>query len=71
MLKNQYNSRDDSYDPEGDALDYLWDFGDGQTSSLKSPQHSWAEAGNYLVSLTVEDGNGQEGIETKNIEIKA
>lgn len=64
-------SGDDSYDPEGDALDYLWDFGDGQTSSLKSPQHSWAEAGNYFVSLTVEDGNGQEGIETKNIEIKA
>ena len=62
-------SGDDSYDPEGDALDYLWDFGDGQTSSLKSPQHSWAEAGNYFVSLTVEDGNGQEGIETKNIEI--
>ncbi len=62
---------DESYDPEGDALDYLWDFGDGQTSSLKSPQHSWAEAGNYVVSLTVEDLNGQEGIETKNIEIKA
>ena len=64
-------SGDDSYDPEGDALDYLWEFGDGQTSSLKSPQHSWAEAGNYVVSLTVEDGNGQEGKETKNIEIKA
>ena len=64
-------SGDESYDPEGDALDYLWDFGDGQTSSLKSPQHSWAEPGNYVVSLTVEDGNGQEGKETKNIEIKA
>ena len=55
----------------GEKDSVTWDFGDGQTSSLKSPQHSWAEAGNYFVSLTVEDGNGQEGIETKNIEIKA
>ena len=64
-------SGEDSYDPEGEALDYLWDFGDNQTSSLKSPQHSWGEAGMYTVTLTVEDGNGQEGKSTKNIEIKA
>jgi PKD repeat protein len=64
-------SGEDSYDPEGEALDYLWDFGDNQTSSLKSPQHSWGEAGMYAVTLTVEDGNGQEGKSTKNIEIKA
>ena len=64
-------SGDDSYDPEGDALDYLWDFGDNQTSSLKSPQHSWGEAGRYTVTLTVEDGNGQEGTSSKSIEIKS
>ena len=64
-------SGEDSYDPEGEALDYLWNFGDNQTSSLKSPQHSWGEARMYTVTLTVEDGNGQEGTSTKNIEIKA
>jgi len=64
-------SGDDSYDPEGDALDYLWDFGDNQTSSLKSPQHSWGEAGRYTVTLTVEDGNEQEGTSSKSIEIKS
>jgi PKD repeat protein len=64
-------SGDDSYDPEGDALDYLWNFGDNQTSSLKSPQHSWGEAGRYTVTLTVEDGNGQEGTSSKSIEIKS
>ena len=64
-------SGDDSYDPEGDALDYLWDFGDNQTSSLKSPQHSWGEAGRYTITLTVEDGNGQEGTSSKSIEIKS
>ncbi len=64
-------SGEDSYDPEGDALDYIWDFGDNQTSSLKSPKHSWSQAGSYTVKLTVEDGDGQEGTATKNIEIKS
>ena len=64
-------SGEDSYDPEGEALDYLWDFGDNQTSSLKSPQHSWEMAGTYSVKLTVEDGSGQEGSTTKSVEIKS
>ena len=64
-------SGEDSYDPEGEALDYLWDFGDNQTSSLKSPQHSWGMAGTYNVKLTVEDGSGQEGSTTKSVEIKS
>ena len=46
-------SGEDSYDPEGDTLDFLWDFGDNKTSSLKSPEHSWSEAGTYTVRLTV------------------
>ena len=61
---------EDSYDPEGEALDFLWDFGDNKTSSLKSPQHSWTDAGTYQVTLTVMAEN-QEGSETKNIEIKS
>ena len=64
-------SGEDSYDPEGEALDYLWDFGDNQTSSLKSPQHSWGMARTYNVKLTVEDGSGQEGTTTKSVEIKS
>ena len=63
-------SGEDSYDPEGKALDFLWDFGDNKTSSLKSPQHSWDDAGMYQVTLTV-IAEDQEGSETKNIEIKS
>ena len=31
-----------------------WDFGDGTTSNEENPQHKYAEAGNYMVKLTVE-----------------
>ena len=58
-------SGEDSYDPEGDALDFLWNFGDNKTSSLKSPEYSWSTPGTFTVSLTVEDGEGQETTSTK------
>ena len=31
---------------------YLWDFGDGDTSSVQYPTHSWLTNGTYTVSLT-------------------
>lgn len=34
---------------------WLWDFGDGQTSTETNPQHTYSEAGDYNVSLTVTD----------------
>ena len=33
--------------------DWLWDFGDGSTSSLKDPLHKYDSPGTYLVCLTV------------------
>ena len=38
---------------------------------MKSPEYSWNSAGIYTVSLTVEDGEGQETTSTKNIEVKS
>jgi len=40
---------------------YAWDFGDGNTSSLAQPTHTYANAGTYNVSVTVTDGNGVTG----------
>jgi gliding motility-associated-like protein len=37
---------------------WLWDFGDGQTSALKSPSHTYATAGTYKVTLTVAGNTG-------------
>ena len=50
-----------SYDPDnGDAVaSYLWNFGDGQTSTETNPTHTYAKEGNYKVSLTVTDTYGK------------
>jgi PKD repeat protein/glucose/arabinose dehydrogenase len=52
-----------SRDPEGQPLTYLWDFGDGTTSTLMSPSHTFTAGTptNYTVTLTVRDnaGSGQ------------
>ena len=45
-----------SSDPDGDALSYAWDFGDGNTGAGQSPAHSYTAAGDYSLSLTVSDG---------------
>jgi len=44
-----------SYDPEGSALTYLWDFGDGTDESGVSPSHVYEESGVYTAVLTVAD----------------
>lgn len=33
---------------------WMWDFGDGSTSTLSYPTHTYASAGVYLVSLTIQ-----------------
>jgi glucose/arabinose dehydrogenase len=45
-----------SYDPEGAALSYAWTFGDGVTSTLQNPTHTYATKGAYVARLTVSDG---------------
>ncbi|RYZ51459.1 MAG: PKD domain-containing protein, partial [Sphingobacteriales bacterium] len=35
---------------------WLWDFGDGTTSALQSPDHIYANFGSYTVTLTVTNG---------------
>lgn len=44
---------DTSEPGSGSIVSWLWDFGDGNSSTLQHPLHSWLEAGSYNVSLTV------------------
>jgi hypothetical protein len=54
-------SSEGSYDPEGGALSYYWDFGDGSTSAEASPEHTYSSEGTYEIVLTVTDIEGAEG----------
>ncbi|AGZ44101.1 ricin b lectin [Actinoplanes friuliensis DSM 7358] len=47
-----------SADPEGGALSYAWNFGDGSTSSSANPSHTFAASGQRTVTLTVTDPTG-------------
>jgi PKD repeat protein len=43
---------------EGVVSSWLWDFGDGTTSSEQNPSHAYAEQGVYSVTLTVSNEHG-------------
>jgi len=61
---------DTSYNPEGGPITYLWNFGDGYTSTTKNPSHKYEHSGNYNVTLIVTDNEGETGIKTLIIAIK-
>lgn len=48
----------------GSGLSYLWDFGNGNTSTLKNPSAIYYQSGNFKVKLTVTDGSGNKSTKT-------
>ena len=53
-------------DPEGDALSYDWDFGDGTThATTATATHTYANAGDRGVTLTVTDAKGASSSVTR------
>lgn len=45
-----------SSDPDGDQLQFEWDFGDGSKSNLANPTKIYTQKGTYTVQLSVSDG---------------
>ncbi|MEV5891697.1 lectin [Nonomuraea fuscirosea] len=50
-----------SSDPEGGALTYAWNFGDGTTSTAANPSKTYSANGAYTATLTVRDPQGLTG----------
>ena len=64
-----FNIADDTLNPDpnahyvynlsfGSTLTYLWDFGDGTTSTSATPSHVYSGTGPYLLCLSVDNGAG-------------
>jgi PKD repeat protein len=48
------------------AANYLWDFGDGTTSTLANPVHQYNASGaNYAITLLATDTNGCTSLRTR------
>ncbi|MET0237039.1 MAG: carbohydrate-binding protein [Kibdelosporangium sp.] len=56
-----------SSDPEGGALSYSWNFGDGTSSTAANPTKTYSANGNYTATLTVRDPQGLTG--SANVQI--
>ena len=54
-------------DSDGTVDEYLWDFGDGGSSTEPNPEHSFADYGTYTVSLTVTDNRGGQTTVTEQV----
>ncbi|MCM8798944.1 MAG: PKD domain-containing protein [Candidatus Omnitrophica bacterium] len=52
-------SGENSYDPDGEIKECLWNFGDGSFSNASCAiQHTYGKEGNYHVQLQVKDNDG-------------
>jgi len=60
-----------STDPDGSIVSYEWDFGDGNimNTTEEKIKHSYSEAGNYNVTLTVKDDKGATNSTAKVITV--
>lgn len=60
-----------SNDPQGSALRYVWEFGDGQTSTAANPSHTYPTTGvkTYTAKLTVTNAQGISDSDTVNVTV--
>jgi PKD repeat protein len=54
---------------EGDPNSWKWDFGDGAGSAMRNPNHTYAQPGEFTVSLTV-GKSGYTGLSTQKDAVK-
>ena len=60
---------DASTDPDGSITSWLWDLGDIRNSTEQNVNHTYADKGDYMVSLTVEDDSGNTNTHWSQIRV--
>ena len=57
----------ESSDEDGTIVSYLWDLGDGTSSTLENPEHSYSNVGEFTIILTVTDNDGASASATAKV----
>jgi len=60
-----------SSDPDGNIINYSWNFGDGTSDSGEKPDHVYSSSGDFTVELTVTDSGGAQDSMTKTISVSS
>ncbi|MCG9580846.1 immune inhibitor A [Vibrio tubiashii] len=60
-----------SVDSDGEISAYLWEFGNGETSTDAAPKWKYSDSGSYTVSLTVTDNQGASHTSSQTVEVVA
>jgi PKD repeat protein len=60
-----------SSDPDGTISSYSWTFGDGGTSAVQNPSHSYSAGGTYTVTLRVTDNQGATNSVSHSVTVTA
>lgn len=58
-----------SNDPDGELVSYTWDYGDGDEGSGKTKVHTFDNAGQYKIELTVTDNDGETDKSTATVTV--
>jgi len=58
-----------SSDIDGGVASWDWDFGDGESSDLASPSHTFTTEGDYYVTLEIVDGDGGSGSKVRKLAV--
>lgn len=56
---------------DGSITEWLWEFGDGTTSTAQNPQHAFAADGQYVVRLTITHSSGDVVKRSKKITVES
>ena len=64
-------SSEGSYDPDGYLVEYRWEFGDGTVSFEENPTHTYANKGEYTVTLIVKDDKDEVFTATTTCQVTA